>query len=110
MAHFRISHLIVGKSDSGAAGLNQGMGVSMPEGIHHRRAGHADRVVIRFGPVSPAVKDGEDDRCDGSVQSPDRTWPGVMSRGCGTGGWNSCHPINRSVMHLSPANLQGVRP
>ena len=41
-----IAHLILGQADMGPAGFDQGVGVRMPEGIHHGRLGPADGVVL----------------------------------------------------------------
>ena len=59
MAHLRIAHLMIWQADSGAAGLNQGVGVGVPEGIHHRGAGSTYGVVIGFVAVTPAIQNGE---------------------------------------------------
>ena len=68
VAHFRVAHLLIGQSHVGAAGLNQGVRIGMPEGIHHRRAALLDGVVLACLPVAPAIKNRENDRgnCPGA--------------------------------------------
>ena len=59
MAHLRIAHLMIWQPDCGAAGLNQGVGIGVPEGIHHRGASSTNGVVIGFVAVAPAIQNGE---------------------------------------------------
>ena len=56
---FRIAHLIVGQPDMGAAGLNQAMGIGVPEGVHDGRLGTANGVVDVGFAVTPSIKDGQ---------------------------------------------------
>ena len=46
MAHLGISHLPFRQAHRSAAGLDQGVGVGVPEGVHHRGFGGADGVVV----------------------------------------------------------------
>ena len=64
VAHFRVAHLLIGQTHMGATGLNQGVWIGMPKGIHHRSAALLDCVVLACVPVTPAIKNGENDRCD----------------------------------------------
>ena len=56
VADFGVAHLAVGQPHVGAAGLNQSVGIGVPEGIHDRRGCGMDGVVLLFRRVSPAVK------------------------------------------------------
>lgn len=67
MAHLRIAHLAVRQTHLSAAGLNQGVGIGLPEGIHHRCAGRMDRVVTCVFPKAPAIKDGQHYRGDFAI-------------------------------------------
>ena len=57
MPHLGIAHLVVGQANGSAAGLNQGVGIRMPEGIHHRSGGIADGVMVDFVAIAPAIED-----------------------------------------------------
>lgn len=59
VAHFRVAHLAVGQAHIAAARLDEGVGVGLPERIHHRGAGGADRIVIAGFAVSPAIENGQ---------------------------------------------------
>ena len=61
---FGVAHLIVGQADIGSAGFDQGVGVGMPEGIHHRGLGSPDGVMNVVVPVAPSVQDAEHNRCN----------------------------------------------
>ena len=63
VAHLRVAHLLIGEAHMGATGLNQGVWIGMPQGIHHRSAALLNRVVLACVPVTPAIKNGENDRC-----------------------------------------------
>ena len=56
VANFGVTHLPVGQSHMGATGLNQGVGIGVPEGIHDRCGCGMDGVVLLLRRVSPAVK------------------------------------------------------
>ena len=57
MPHLGIAHLALGQPHMGATGLDQGVGIGMPEGIHHRRICGANGVVLSLWLVSPAIED-----------------------------------------------------
>jgi len=51
--------LIVGQAHIRSTGLNQGVGVGMPEGIHHRGVGSPNGVVSVVVAVAPTIKDAQ---------------------------------------------------
>ena len=59
VAHLGIAHLLVGQAHIGATGLDQGVGIGMPQGIHHRGFGVADGVVLLGRAIAPAIQDGQ---------------------------------------------------
>ncbi|AII44349.1 hypothetical protein KR100_13430 [Synechococcus sp. KORDI-100] len=59
-----VAHLLIRQTNVSAAGFDQGVGIGMPERIHHRRLSLKDGVVLSRITVAPAVEDGENDgRC-----------------------------------------------
>ena len=69
VAHLRVAHLLIGEAHMGATGLNQGVWIGMPQGIHHRGAALLNRVVLACVPITPTIKNGENDRCNCSGAS-----------------------------------------
>ena len=61
MAHLGVAHLLIRQPHMGTTGLNQGMGIGMPQRFHHRRVALADGVVFAVVAVSPAIQNGEND-------------------------------------------------
>jgi len=91
---FRVTHLIVREADIGAAGFDQGVGIGMPKGIHHRGLGRPDGVMAVVVAVAPSIQDAEHNRRNRSVLG------GLRRTCCGPrvvrarfGGRYGCHPI-----------------
>ena len=62
MADFGVAHLAVGEADEVLGGAEEGVGVLAEELVVDGFAGQSDGVAVGLGAVTPAVKDGENDR------------------------------------------------
>src|ERR1700678_2742210 len=61
MADFAMAHLPLGQADEGPAGVNESVGILAQQPIVNRLARESDGVGFRFGAVSPAVEDDENE-------------------------------------------------
>jgi len=57
MADFGIAHLTIRQTHISAAGLDQGMGIGLPERIHHRRFSQGNRIGFGRLPISPSHRE-----------------------------------------------------
>ena len=96
VADLRVAHLVVGQTHGAAAGFDQGVGVGMPEGVHHRCAGCTNGVVLALRGVAPAIENGQNHGRDRS-RLPEG---GSGFRGYGGKllGGNSCHPSDLAAL------------
>jgi hypothetical protein len=62
MADFAVPHLPFRQSDKRAAGVNQRVGILAQQPVIDRLACEGDGVRFRFGSVSPAVENDENER------------------------------------------------
>ena len=59
MPHLRVAHLAIGQANGPTTGFNQGVGIGMPQGIHHRGGRGTDGVVGFVMAIAPTIKNGE---------------------------------------------------
>ena len=59
---FAVAHLPVGQADKRSAGVNQRVGKFAQQTVIVRLARQRDGVRLRFGAVSPAIENDQDER------------------------------------------------